>query len=394
MSDPLRVILVSPSAHYPAHNWTDTLQLMRALRNKGEDVHTIIFSTTTEPVPSDLAGSVESVFSCTPGLLKRSASGKWQDRRFGRLISVLETAACLIKAMFRSKRGNTEAVLHFIGGSYWVVMLAAVLSRRLRFVVSVYGEILVGEPKGFKAIIRRALKKLVKSAAATNRLDLVCENELLREQIAPFLGARIHVIPYAIDDSEKLRSLPEARQRLALPMAEKIVLFFGTHRREKDYDTSLKGCLTLADPPLALFVGKVISSNDPREVIARSNYPKSVVVDEFVPEEKAKDYFAAADVVALPYEADFSRGSGVLIECCRFMRPMIVSATPYFSPFVARYKCGVCYTAGDAASFAEAIKSVLANPEGFQAGLNQARRDHSWSTLIERYVELYQGRIP
>jgi len=392
MSDPSRVILVCPGAHYPAHNWTDTLQLIRALRNKGENAHTIIFSTTTEPIPADLAGSVESVFPRAPGPLKQTTSGKWQERRFGRLVVVFETATCLIKAIFSSKRGKNETVLHFIGGSYWVVMLATILSRRLRFVASVYGGILEGEPAGLKAVIRGALKRIVKRAAATNRLDLICENELLREQIAPLLGVHIHLIPYAIDGSEKLRAQSEARQRLGLPAAEKMVLFFGTHRREKDYYTALKGCLELTDPPLALFVGKVISSNDPREVVARCNYPKSVVVDEFVPEEKAKDYFAAADVVALPYEADFSRGSGVLIECCRFMRPMVVSATPYFSPFVARYKCGVSYVAGDAASFAEAVKRVLANPEEFQPGLNQARRDHSWSTLIERYMELYQGR--
>jgi hypothetical protein len=60
-------------------------------------------------------------------------------------------------------------------------------------------------------------------------------------------------------------------------------------------------------------------------------------VDEFVPEESTKFYFAAADAVVLPYEANFSRGSGVLIECCRHLRPMIASATPYFSAFLARY---------------------------------------------------------
>ena len=367
---------------------------MRALRNKGEDVRTIIFSTTTEPLPPDLAASVEPVFASTSGPLNQTASGKWQERRLRRLGVIFETAACLIKAILRSKGAKHETVLHFIGGSYWVLMLAAVFSRRLRFIVSIYGGILEGEPTGFKAVIRGRLKTLAKRAAATNRLDFICENELLREQIAPLLGVHVHLIPYAIDDSEKLCSQSEARHGLALPIGEKIILFFGTHRREKDYYTALKGCLALTDPPLALFVGKVISSNDPRDVIAKCNYPRSVVVDEFVPEEKAKDYFAAADVVALPYEADFSRGSGVLIECCRFMRPMIVSATPYFSPFVDRYKCGVSYTAGDATSFSGAIKSVLANPEGFQAGLSQARRDHSWSSLIERYMELYRWRIP
>jgi hypothetical protein len=75
-------------------------------------------------------------------------------------------------------------------------------------------------------------------------------------------------------------------------------------------------------------------------------------VDEFVPEESTKFYFAAADAVVLPYEANFSRGSGVLIECCRHLRPMIASATPYFSAFLARYQCGVNYAPGNSVSFA------------------------------------------
>ena len=83
-------------------------------------------------------------------------------------------------------------------------------------------------------------------------------------------------------------------------------------------------------------------------------------MNEFVPEEMAKYYFAAADAVVLPYGANFSRGSGVLIECCLHLRPMIASATPYFSAFLTRYPCGVSYVPGDSAWFADAARSLLA----------------------------------
>jgi glycosyltransferase involved in cell wall biosynthesis len=205
----------------------------------------------------------------------------------------------------------------------------------------------------------------------------------------PLLGAHIHVVPYAIDDSEALPSREEARKRLDLPPAEKILLFFGTHRREKDYHTPLRGCRTLPNPPLALFVGKVISSNDPRQVVAECGYPKARVVDEFVPEEMTRHYFAAADAVVLPYEAGFSKGSGVLIECCRYLCPMIASATPYFSSFLARYHCGVSYTPGNSDSFAEAAVHLLSGGVNFHAGLEQARHDHSWTTAADQYIKLY-----
>jgi len=442
-----QVIVVSPNAHYPSHNWPITVALMRALRQKGLNVRAVTFGTTAEPVPSDLNDTVEPVFSRLPPGWRRVAEGQWQKRRFGALMNICETLACLFKALrLERKHSSSDAsrheneigtsrcdvparveraegmspkageisaagrgadgaarrpyqqirqvapsapVLHFIGGSYWIVVLATLWFKRVRFVYSFYGGILYGSPGGLKARLRPHLKSLLRRAAATGRIDFICENELLHDEIKPLLGAHIHVVPYAVDDSEVLPSREEARRRLDLPLAEKVLLFFGTHRREKDYHTALKGCRTLPQPPLALFVGKVISANDPRRVVADCGYPNARIVNEFVPEEMAKYYFAAADAVVLPYEANFSRGSGVLIECCLHLRPMIASATPYFSAFLTRYPCGVSYVPGDSASFADAARSLLAGSEKHLAALEQARHDHSWTAAADQYIELY-----
>jgi glycosyltransferase involved in cell wall biosynthesis len=388
MTPDLQVVLVSPSAHYPSHNWPITLALMRALRQKGCNVRATTFGTTTEPVPSDLNDSVQPVFPRLPLGWRHAAAGQWQERRFGALRNCCETLACLFKAL-RQTRHQSEPVLHFIGGSYWVVVLATFWFKRVRFVYSLYGGILSGPATGLKARLRPHLKNLLQRAAATGRIDFTCENEFLHDEIKPLLGAHIHVVPYAIDDSEALPSREEARRRLELPLAEKVLLFFGTHRREKDYHTPLKGCRTLLQPPLALFVGQVISANDPRQAVADCGYPKARIVNDFVPEEMTKYYFAAADAVVLPYEANFSRGSGVLIECCRHLRPMIASATPYFSAFLARYPCGVSYVPGDSASFADAAGRLLADSTGCPAALAQARRDHSWTAAADQYTRLY-----
>ncbi|HTV39363.1 MAG TPA: glycosyltransferase [Candidatus Sulfotelmatobacter sp.] len=391
MTSNLRIILVSPGAHYPSHLWPNTVALLREMRKKNYNASAIIFSSGTEAVPPDLRDVVEPVFARAPRFLEMAAAGKWQERRLmSRIMNAFETWVCLRKAL--AKTGDEpNAVLHFIGGFYWLVMLAALFSRR-KFVHSLYGEFFSAGSRGWRAFTSPRLEKLIRRAVATGRLDFTCETELLRGQMAPLLGGHVHVVPYAIDDTIQLPSRAEARERLGLPAHEKIILFFGTHRREKDYRTALKGCLSLPDPPLALFVGKVISSNDPRQIVADCAYPKALVVDEFVADEKIKDYFAAADAAALPYEAEFSRGSGVLIECCRFLRPMIVSATPYFSPFLARYNCGVGYAPGDSASFAEAAARVLSNGEIFQPGLQQARREHSWNRVADQYLGLYTGK--
>jgi len=126
-----------------------------------------------------------------------------------------------------------------------------------------------------------------------------------------------------------------------------------------------------------------------RPAVADCRYLKARVVDGFVPEEMTKYYFAAADAVVLPYEVNFSRGSGVLIECCRYLRPMIASATPYFSSFLARYQCGLTYIPGNSASFAEAAGQLLSGGADYRAALEQARHDHSWATAADQYIKLY-----
>lgn len=390
MTQAYPIILVTPNAHYPVHNWPITVGLMRALRRKGKSVEAVTFSTGIEPVPPDLQGNVTPSFSRMPALWRRIAARKWQERRLGGLMNVCETLACFFSA-WKLSRKRSGATLHFIGGSYWIVALAALCFRRLHFVYSLYGSVLSGPATGLKAWIRPQLRRLLWRATATGRLEFTCENEFVHEEVAVLVGSHVHLIPYAIDDSEKPPTQEEARRYLNLPSGEKIILFFGTHRREKDYDTALKGCLAMREPPLALFVGKVISSNDPQDVVAECGYPNARIVNEFVPEEMAKYYFAAADAVTLPYEATFSRGSGVLIESCRHLRPLIASATPYFSAFLARYQCGVTYVPGDSASFAEAAKRLLENSKSFQPALEQARHAHSWSAAAEKYTKLYKS---
>ena len=389
MTQELQIILISPDSHYPSHAWPNTVALLRALRRKGQNARAVIFCTGTEPVPPDLQGCVEPVFTRTSPMWRRLSSGKLQEQRFAKLAFVWETILCLVKAL-RMARGHPNTVLHFLGRFPWPVFLVVPWFRHYRFVYSLYGSILSGPTNAVTAQLRKCLGKILRRAVDTGRLSFVCENDLNCDRAVAVVGNHVHLIPYAIDEDETLPSREEARQRLDLPLNEKIILFFGTHRRDKDYHTALKGCLALPNPPLALFVGKVISDNDPRQVAAECHYPKARIVDEFVPEEMVKYYFAAADMAALPYKAD-CLVSGVIIQCCQHLRPMIVSSAPYLSAFLVRYPCGVSYVPGDSASFADAAGRLLSDSMGYRNALEQARHDHSWTAAADQYIKLYGG---
>ena len=106
-------------------------------------------------------------------------------------------AACSRRAAARTRRYQivNSRFLHFIGGSYWVVVLATLWFKRVRFVYSLYGGILSGPASGLKARLRPHLQNLLQRAAATGRIDFTCENEFLYDEIRPLLGAHIHHVP-------------------------------------------------------------------------------------------------------------------------------------------------------------------------------------------------------
>lgn len=388
----LDIILVSPHAHYPSHYWSNTLALKRALAERGVDTHTVVFSSDTELIQPSTASDVQPAFRTMPSWWRRFATGKTQRSRVKKLLLNFETIACLLKALQLARRCNAP-VLHWIGGAHWPVFIAAVTSRHVRFVYSLYGR-LVDEKgaHGVRGWGQAVFERLVQRAVRSGRLDFVCETELIRDNAAALVGARVHLVPYAIDTRKPVPEKLIAREQLGLPTDEKIFLFFGTHRLEKDYRTALRGCLLLPELPLALFVGKVISANDPRIVVSECGYPKARIVDEFVTDTLADLYFAAADVVVLPYEENFARGSGVLIESCRYQRPMLVSAAPYLSAFINRYKCGETFEPRNPRSFADAAARLLANPAVYLPGLAQAKHDHSWDVVIEQYIVIYSGQ--
>lgn len=389
-TDP-EVILVSPHAHFPSHYWQNTLALMQALERRGVPVRVIVFTTDTRLIAAEHRVKVTPVVRRMPVWWHRFVTGKTQHKFFTKFLSTFETTACLLKSLWFARR-HANPVLHWVGGAQWPLLLAVLCFRRPRVVYSLFGRLTLDQNAAAPIqLSRRIFERLIVAAVGTGRLKFVCETELIANNAAKLAGDHVNLIPYAIEVGKPLPEKSCARARLGLEPNETIFLFFGTHRREKDYRTALRGCLMLPEPPLVLFVGKVISDNDPRDVAAECVYPKASVVDEFVPEELAELYFAAADVVVLPYEKNFARGSGVLIESCRYERPMLVSAAPYLSAFIDRYRCGETFEPGNPVSFAEAARRLLAEPNVYLPGLAQAKRDHSWDVLIERYIALYAG---
>lgn len=141
-------------------------------------------------------------------------------------------------------------------------------------------------------------------------------------------GARIEVVPMARESAPALANATEARQRLGIAKDRPVLLFFGTIRPYKGLDTLLEA-LALArrhHPDLLLVIaGKPWEPCADR--IASLGLADNLHLRlDYIPEAEVPDYFAAADLVVLPY-AHFDAQSAVGAQTLSHGRPIIVSDT-------------------------------------------------------------------
>jgi len=239
---------------------------------------------------------------------------------------------------------------------------------------------------------------LLRRAACSGRFAICCETTHVQAHYNQLLGREVaHLIPYAI---EPVRTEIDGKpQRRALGISEDafVALLFGTRRAGKDYRTVIEAARLAGPSVLLLFVGALISENDPVQIASDLGFSQARFVNEFVGEDAMPLYFAASDAVVLPYEGDFSRGSGILLHACRFGRVPIVADTGYLAEFVHYYACGLVYAQSNPLSLATAFEKVrridVAEREQLENGLRAAVEDHSWAHVIDRYLALFRSLL-
>jgi glycosyltransferase involved in cell wall biosynthesis len=140
-------------------------------------------------------------------------------------------------------------------------------------------------------------------------------------------------------------------------------------------------------------VGKTISANKPEEIGKQYAKVKAIHADRFVSDAEAALYFFASDAVIISYEGEYRKGSGVLVEACRFGRPVIASNTGHLRDFVRSHGCGLLFEQGSPESLTAVIDRFAAMPEELRRSLElnaqNAAATYSWDHLIDDYIRIY-----
>ena len=273
----------------------------------------------------------------------------------------------------------------------YLTVLALARLRGARIVLTIHNTAPHGRSRAFVP----ALRVLARVAHCC-----VVHSEYGRGQAVELLGVppeRVRVILPGAGDGETARSRDRAvaRGRLGLPAEGPVVLCFGAVRPYKGVEVLLRAFAQALDaaPEARLVVaGKPWTDWAPYQALAEELGISGRVhaFPRFIPEAEVADFFAAADLVVLPYTW-FDAQSGVGMAALGYGKPLIVTRTGALSELVCDPRFVV--EPNDAATLAQPLALCLSDPgvlDGMRADAAERSRAFSWERAAAETVALYE----
>ncbi len=245
-----------------------------------------------------------------------------------------------------------------------------------------------------------ALDRLLARAAFALPDAFIVHTEANRRRLVETFGIaprRVEVVPFGAltgyDDAPLPRE--DARRELGLQLSDRVVLFFGHIRDYKGLDVLLRAFRRVAGeiPDARLIVAGTCWAGRERydRLIAELGIAPRLRLDiGYVPTERVKVYFRAADLVALPYR-HFEAQSGPGNIALAFGSPVVVTRTGGLPDLVRDERAVVA--PDDDAALARVIADCLGDPDRLARMADDSRalaREYSWDAIAERTVRIYE----
>lgn len=189
-------------------------------------------------------------------------------------------------------------------------------------------------------------------------------------------------------------SKEEARKRLEIIQKEKVLLFFGYVREYKGLKYLLQAMplISAKEESIRLFVAGEFGSDreEYRQLISKLGIQGRVsIVDRYMPDREVEQYFAAADLVVLPYVS--ATQSGIVQVAYGFTKPVVVTDVGGLPDVVEDGKTGYVVEPERPEAIAEAVLDFYRNGKEnlFEENIRKEAYRFSW----ERMGEVVDGMM-
>lgn len=188
-------------------------------------------------------------------------------------------------------------------------------------------------------------------------------------------------------------SMQKAREQLQIDQVQRVLLFFGFVRKYKGLQYLLEAMKLLKERDFKVQLWVVGDFGEDKEEYVEQIRAFEIgdqvqMVEGYVPDDEVEKYFAASDLVVLPYLS--ATQSGIVQIAFGFEKPVLVTEVGGLPDVVTNGKTGYVVEPRSAETIAEAIMDYYINNrrEAFVSQIEKEKDRFSWKTFVDTLMEM------
>ena len=188
-------------------------------------------------------------------------------------------------------------------------------------------------------------------------------------------------------------SMQKAREQLQIDQGQRVLLFFGFVRKYKGLQYLLEAMKLLKERDFKVQLWVVGDFGEDKDEYVEQIRTFEIgdqvqMVEGYVPDDEVENYFAASDLVVLPYLS--ATQSGIVQIAFGFEKPVLVTEVGGLPDVVTNGKTGYVVEPRSAEMIAEAIMDYYINNrrEAFVSQIEKEKDRFSWKTFVDTLMEM------
>ena len=180
-----------------------------------------------------------------------------------------------------------------------------------------------------------------------------------------------------------------SRKHLGIPQDKKVLLFFGMIKKVKGLEIlllSLKDVIA-ENPDVLLVIAGRVWENDFRSyqaIIDENNLSENCLIhNKFIPHDDVDHYYAASDLVVLPYKRIYQ--SGVLMMSMSYEKAVLVSDLPPLTEVVKDKETGFVFKTENSKSLSKKLNYILSDLNNLEEirinGAKLVKTKYDWKKI-------------
>lgn len=221
---------------------------------------------------------------------------------------------------------------------------------------------------------------------------IVMSNKVEKELMSLNSEFNYKKIFHPVSNKEQKWTKESARTKLEIS-SKKIILFYGFVRKYKGLETLITSNKFLAkkiDDYQIIICGESYENSSKYEKLIKQYSVKEndiKWVNKYLSDEMSSLYFAASDVVVLPYNS--ASQSGVIPMAYSYERPVIASDIMGINEMVHNKKTGFLFKRKDPLDLSNKIIDFFQIEANYNADILEFRKQFSWNYFIDQITDLY-----